>query len=148
MEIKSPIQPVKVEFQCPECHIGKLESTRKQLMSNPPLFEHHCINCGRSRNLPKIYPTIEYEEVTRHQTHPEFLIKEFASPALEEAPILHTMRWIPVQEDDPNPGDNCWVRNINNKIELDIFDGEYWMAQERGSITHWQKLIYPAFWEY
>lgn len=60
MEVFFKVTPICVQFLCPKCQTGFLVATGKQLMSNPPRYEHGCANqlCGTISYSNVAYPQL------------------------------------------------------------------------------------------
>lgn len=60
MEVFFSVTPLCVQFSCPSCGNGFLVATGKQLMSNPPRYEHRCSNglCGTMSYNNNAYPQL------------------------------------------------------------------------------------------
>lgn len=61
-EVKIPMTVVKKEYICPVCMGGYMKQTGTLFLTNPPIYEHTCENCGQTQEFKKQYPSIEYEE--------------------------------------------------------------------------------------
>ncbi len=64
MEKREEVITVLVDYECPECKIGRLRPTGLALSSNPPQYPHKCNNpdceyCDIFVNIK--YPYIEYK---------------------------------------------------------------------------------------
>lgn len=62
-EVDIPLLPVKVEYMCDECEVGKMVPTNAAFLTNPMQHHHICNKCGHSITLPDRYPKITYRDV-------------------------------------------------------------------------------------
>lgn len=69
-EITFDVRPFGIGYKCEFCNAGVMNYTRKWRSLDPEnpsktslVYEHKCSNCGRTMELPKIYPYIEYETI-------------------------------------------------------------------------------------
>lgn len=53
--------------------------------------------------------------------------------------------WSPVNNQLPEKGENCWIRTKYGEIEMDLFDGDWWVNQGYGDVTHWRYVIKPTY---
>lgn len=61
-EVKRPVTVKRVTYECDACE-GDVQSTGRALMSNPPIYLHECVNCGKEYRFRTHYPTLVYETV-------------------------------------------------------------------------------------
>ena len=62
METKKDLRTIEVDYECPNCEVGKLRPTGKKLLSNPPQYPHKCTECEYKETFRgKTYPYIVYE---------------------------------------------------------------------------------------
>lgn len=61
MENKKEVKTFILDFECPQCKIGKLRPTGTCFTTNPPMFPHKCNLCEYGETFNKQYPIIEYE---------------------------------------------------------------------------------------
>ena len=62
MEIRRKVKTVMVEYQCPECKVGKLEPTGRCYSTAPPQYPHKCTDCDYTETFfGKTYPYLDYE---------------------------------------------------------------------------------------
>lgn len=59
-EIISPMRAVEVDKAC-QCGIGRMRPNGVTLLSNPPLYEHMCSECGNKAAYQVRYPFIRHE---------------------------------------------------------------------------------------
>ena len=57
--------------------------------------------------------------------------------------ISDVMGWVAIDDHLPERGDECWVCRKHGEIEMDLFDGDWWVNQTYGGVTHWQKVVKP-----
>lgn len=75
-EIKEKVTPVRVDYVCDECKIGRMRPTGEILTSFPSQHPHRCNNeeCGAEKTFTSIsYPHILYEGPTKTGVVPEVL---------------------------------------------------------------------------
>lgn len=63
------IHPVGVRYICEFCNAGEMKvdtsgGSVQVVLTNPPLIPHKCTNCGKTMQLPKSYPYVEWEELS------------------------------------------------------------------------------------
>lgn len=70
-EIRTPVQPVKVEKAC-ECENGRMHYNPKKVMAQPltgslgrpqAVYPHKCNICGREDLYPRMYPCTEFDPI-------------------------------------------------------------------------------------
>ena len=63
-QIKSPVKPVMIDFECDVCKVGRYRPTEISLTSFPPQYPHICNNeeCKDKKTFNQRYPKIIYEE--------------------------------------------------------------------------------------
>lgn len=62
MEKLTDVKLIEVDYECPECKIGKLRPTGTCFASNPPQYPHFCNNdnCGHGDTFNVSYPHTRY----------------------------------------------------------------------------------------
>lgn len=64
MEIKREVKTIQVDYMCPNCKTGELESiTRDVLSTTPPKYPHKCNVCKFTYTLDTEYPHYEFEVI-------------------------------------------------------------------------------------
>jgi len=53
------VQSIQVHAHCENCG-SEMKWDGRELTIYPPLYPHTCIQCGRTENLKRVYPCIEY----------------------------------------------------------------------------------------
>lgn len=58
------VVPIGIKYTCEFCGEGEMkydpQPITTALLSNPPLHPHTCTKCGKTMQLPKMYPYIEW----------------------------------------------------------------------------------------
>lgn len=64
-QIKSPVQPVIIDYVCDVCEEGKYRPTGICFNSYPPQYPHRCDNetCNDEKVFNLKYPSISYEPI-------------------------------------------------------------------------------------
>lgn len=66
-KIRTPMQVIRVGVKCESCAVGELIHKPNSMSMDmdwvPPRYRHECNNCGKAAELPRVYPTVEYEPV-------------------------------------------------------------------------------------
>lgn len=58
---QTPLRPIQVEYRCDKCGNGCYRPTEvRNLMADPPTFQHVCTSCGDMQIFTERYPTLRY----------------------------------------------------------------------------------------
>lgn len=60
MESRTEVKVVEIDYNCPQCTVGKMRPTGIVLTSYPAQYPHKCNECGYNENFYKTYPFVEY----------------------------------------------------------------------------------------
>ena len=64
-ELEYPVLPIEVDCICDECKKGRMRPAKNGTtqFTNPPKFQHECLNCKDSKFFPVHYPYIKYSPI-------------------------------------------------------------------------------------
>ena len=58
------VRPIGVKYICESCSDGEMKSDPESTLRMPNMYPHKCTKCGFTMMLPKVYPYIEWQEIT------------------------------------------------------------------------------------
>jgi len=63
-EVREYVEPIRLDFKCPECETGYLRPTGIVLSTFPPMYPHKCNNhdCTFGQTFNDIYPKIVFDK--------------------------------------------------------------------------------------
>ena len=70
-EVLFGITPVGVKYICEFCNEGEMKADASQVMhpaGQIPMFPHTCTKCGKSMQLPKVYPYVDWTEINSEES--------------------------------------------------------------------------------
>jgi len=67
------VRPIGVKFICPFCNEGEMKSDLDNPERMPHMFPHKCTKCAKTMQLNKVYPYIEWDEITEEETKNDFV---------------------------------------------------------------------------
>lgn len=64
--IEKEVQPTKIILVCDKCSKSvEMRFTGLVLQSCPAQYQHECLECGNTKSVDRVYPTIEYRETNK-----------------------------------------------------------------------------------
>ena len=90
------VRPIGVKYICEFCNEGEMKYQAPEYVNavfeEPHLYPHACTKCGKTMRLPKMYPYIEWMEVTQ---------QEILNETMDMVKILHN-EFNKIQERESN----------------------------------------------
>jgi hypothetical protein len=71
------------------------------------------------------------------------IVSDYHEQQVKKFDLADVMGWISVKQELPERGQECWVYTKEGLIEMDLFDGEWWLDQTN-SVTHWMIIQTPS----
>jgi len=64
-ELEYPVLPIEVDYICDTCKKGRMRPPKNGTTqnTNPPKFQHECLNCKESVFFHVRYPLIRYKPI-------------------------------------------------------------------------------------
>ena len=72
------VRPIGVKYICPFCNEGEMKADHTSTERMPHMFPHKCTKCNKTMQLEKVYPYVEFDEITDDETRNDLVdaIKE------------------------------------------------------------------------
>lgn len=61
MEFGEEVKTIQVDYECPNCEVGRLRPNGNVLSTYPAQYPHSCNVCDYTKTFNKTYPYLEYQ---------------------------------------------------------------------------------------